>query len=349
MRALPLRDSVNVIYNESHRLHAPSYEFAGGRRTSHPETPARAEAIARALRAAGHPFEQPREYSLDPLRLVHGGDYLDYLARGYGSWRDAGKAPGGVLASVFPVRPFGRMPPAPWRHSGYYCLDTETVLTEHAYEAACVSAACALTGADMLLEGASRVYALCRPPGHHAGRDYCAGYCYVNNAAVAAAHLAGEYGRAAILDVDYHHGNGTQDIFYDCGNVLYVSVHADPGQAYPYYWGYAEETGTGAGEGCNLNLPLPPGSSDSAYMEALGTATDAIASFGAPVLVVSLGTDTAAADRLGSFDLHEGAFSTLGRQVAGLAMPTLVIQEGGYDLRSIGTCVRDFLEGLETG
>jgi acetoin utilization deacetylase AcuC-like enzyme len=294
---------------------------------------------------------EPDSHGLDAVRIVHSDDYLEYLASAYDAWVEGGKSPDGVIPSTFPTRPTSRKPRLLFKQAGWYCFDTETPIAEHTLEAALGSASCALTGADQLLKGERFAYALTRPPGHHAGRDFCGGYCYLNNAALAANRLldgSGGGAGVAIVDVDCHHGNGTQSIFYEMAEVFYASVHADPNFAYPYYWGYAEETGAGTGAGFNMNVPLPIGTGEPAYLDALASVVDAVAGFGPDYLVVSLGTDAAAEDPLGLLALSVDTFEKVGQRIRELDLPVLVVQEGGYDLASIGECVASFILGLSS-
>jgi acetoin utilization deacetylase AcuC-like enzyme len=221
----------------------------------------------------------------------------------------------------------------------------QTPLTPGTWAAARAAASVAYTAAQCVLGGTSPVYALCRPPGHHAGRAYYGGYCYLNNAALAARCLAGS-GRVAILDIDYHHGNGTQDIFYEEDQVLFVSIHGDGNRCYPYFWGYTDETGRGKGKGANLNLPLPLGAEEDAYMASLAIAVEAIKHQDPSFLVVSLGADTHRRDPLGRFELETRDFERIGRRIGRIGTPTLVVQEGGYNLSILGESVAAFLQGL---
>jgi acetoin utilization deacetylase AcuC-like enzyme len=339
---------MKVIYSDKHRLHAPARQFAWGASKPHDDPPERAEAILSALCGAGHEVAGPRSFGPEPLQRVHSPDYLEYLATAHASWTAAGKPAGEVIPSTFPVRlPAGSPGEAVW-HAGLYCFDTETPIGAGTFAAAVASAECALTGAELLLSGERAGYALTRPPGHHAGRDFCGGYCYLNNAALAARRLADSgRGAIAVLDLDCHHGNGTQDIFYRAAEALCVSIHADPDSAFPYYWGYAGERGEGDGEGANLNLPLPRGADDAAYFDALAVALEEVERFGPAWLIVSLGTDGAADDPVGVFTLAERAFPEIGARVGAVGLPCLVVQEGGYNLDTIGRRVSDFLAGLE--
>ena len=304
---------MKVIYDKKHLLHNPEICQPG-----HPEVSIRAENILHSVREAGHDIISPKLYDLEIIQTVHSKDYLEYLSSSDGKRI---------------VEPDNR-----------YCFDDSTPILENTFDAACASANCALTGADLLLAGESQAYALCRPPGHHSGKDYCFGFCYFNNAALAAKKLSENCkNKIAILDVDYHHGNGTQDIFYESNNVLYVSLHADPNFAFPGRWGFAEETGVKAGKGFNVNFPLPLFTKESDYFNTLNQAIEIINNFNADFLVVSFGADTFTNDPLGTFDLSEDAFTKLGGMVQGLNLPALIIQEGGYNLDRLGTCVANFL------
>jgi len=341
---------MRVIYTEDHRLHRPPFAFSRGSKIEAAEVPERAEAILTACREAGFDVVAPRPCDEEDLHGVHTAEYVAYLRRAYAAWVAAGRARSGVIPGTFPVRPFGRLPADPARRAGHHCLDTETVITRTTYEAGLASAACALSGARALLEGQRAAYALCRPPGHHAGPDYCGGYCFLNNAAIAAERMVRDGAcKVAVLDVDCHHGNGTQHIFYERDDVLYVSLHGDPETTFPYYWGRADEVGEGPGRGFNVNLPLPPRCEDRCYLAALATALDVILKFGPTFLVVSLGTDPLRTDHVGRLALSPAAFRRMGEYAAELGLPTLVVQEGGYDLARMGGCVVDFLQGLEEG
>ncbi len=338
---------MDVIYSEKHALHAPAAAFARGALGAHDEVPARANGILEAVRRLGWPVTAPAPITPEALLTVHAPDYVDYLQNAYREWADAGLPGDGAVPSTFPRRRDCDRPDDLLGRTGWYGFDTETPVAEHTFDAAFAAAACGLSGADRILAGERAAYALCRPPGHHAGPDYCGGYCYLNNAALAARRLCTGGRTAAVLDIDYHHGNGTQDIFYDCADVLYASIHGDPRHAYPFFWGAAGETGAGPGEGLNLNLPLPPGSGDAAWLDALGRALDALDAFGPAAVVVSLGTDSCAGDPIGRFRVTPDAFAEAAGRIGALGPPVLVVQEGGYDLAGIGPSVAGFLEALE--
>jgi acetoin utilization deacetylase AcuC-like enzyme len=229
---------------------------------------------------------------------------------------------------------------------GFYSQDAECSIVAGTWTAAYWSAQCALAAAADLLAGARSSFALCRPPGHHAYADLYGGFCYLNNTAIAAQWLTGQGKRVAVLDSDYHHGNGTQGIFYERGDVLTCSIHADPEHEYPYYCGYAAETGAGPGDGCNLNLPLPLGADNAAYQVALDVALERVTLFAPDVLLLATGFDTVTGDVHGGFRLSVDAFHAIGRAVAGLDLPVGVIQEGGYLLPVLGDCLSALLSGL---
>ncbi|MFW6189891.1 MAG: hypothetical protein ACOC7T_05610 [Planctomycetota bacterium] len=302
---------MQVIYSEEHALHDPVRAFANGAELQHVECPSRAERILEAAEAAGHDIVSARSYRPGVLESVHAPELVAYQRGAYEAWIEAGMSADGVIPSTFPRRPPRVASRAVKGRAGRFCFDTETPMGPRTFEAAFASACCALTAAERLRTG------------------------------------GGEPVRVAVLDLDYHHGNGTQETFYESADVLYVSVHADPHAAYPYYWGFADERGTGAGEGRNVNLLLPEKTAEDEYRSVVGDALEAVGEFHPEYLVVSFGTDTAGEDRLGSFGLSVESFRRLGRQVAGAGLPTLVVQEGGYDLETIGQCVIEFLAGLQ--
>lgn len=334
---------MRVFYAEQHAQHDPAREYASGQLQAYPDCPQRLTAIRHRLEQSPH-FEF---VAADPLSAadpgsVHTSDYLRFLEQASASCRhDADLVATTFSRGAALEAGAVRLPTSPRRQIGHYSFDT-TPITAGTYEAASAAAACALSGARCLLGGSASSYALCRPPGHHAGADYLGGYCYLNNAALAASELSAA-GRVALIDIDYHHGNGSQDLFYDSGEVLFVSLHADPDGEYPLFWGYREERGCGDGTGCNVNVPLPDGTDDQTYLAELGRALAIVRAFGPQYLVVSAGVDTCASDPLGEFALSPCAFARIGDRIAALGLPTLLVQEGGYDLNAIGPCVANLL------
>src|SRR3954468_21386623 len=324
-------------------LHAPAQELHNGGFVPFAEHPGGPHSLLAAIRAT----EAPRDHGEAPLLRVHPRDYLDFLRRAFADWREAGR-PGDAAGYVWPV--VGRRPLRLDRidaRLGRDRLDAPTSIAEGTWEGAYWSVQSALAGLETVLGDERAAFALCRPPGHHCGADYMGGYCYLNAAAVAAeAAIAAGRRRVAILDVDYHHGNGTQDIFLARGDVLFASIHADPATDYPFYWGHADEMGAGEGEGATLNLTLPRGADKAAYLPALETALARIAGFAPDLLLVSYGADTFEADPISFFKLSTPDYADMARRIASLRLPTLVLMEGGYAVDALGANVAAFLSGF---
>ncbi|MBW3568098.1 MAG: histone deacetylase family protein, partial [Proteobacteria bacterium] len=262
---------MQIIHSPKHVAHEGGMELHRGALVPCFEMPARADYILRAVKAAGFSLSEPQSFSLETLFRVHDGAFVEFLRTAHDAWRAEGRE-GFMLPGVFPARGMrrDRIPESLHGRMGYYTFDASTPIVKGTWEAALAAAECALTAAAQLVEGRRSSYALCRPPGHHAGRAMYGGYCFLNNAALAAQYLRDNgFGKVAVLDVDYHHGNGTQEFFEERKFVFTSSIHGDPNVEYPYYWGYAEETGVGQGEGTNLNLPLPLGSGGEAYLGAV--------------------------------------------------------------------------------
>lgn len=319
--------------------HAPQVEFTRTGMTTYPECPSRYTVIRKALESTDWARTVAPEPQ-DPSALgdVHTADYLDFLRlAGPLATADSG---GDLAASVY-ARPGGRPPAHVAGRAGYYGFDT-TPIVEGTWSAAWSATEAALTAADLVLAGEQTAYALCRPPGHHAGPATFGGYCYLNHAALAATRL-GRLGRVAILDIDYHHGNGTQQVFWENPDVLFVSLHADPAWEYPLYWGYAEEVGAGPGTGMTLNRPLPAGVDDDRYIGELTAALAAVTEFAPASLVVSVGFDGYGNDPLGRFDLSLSGFERIGATIAAHQLPTVLVQEGGYCVDALGDLAQAFL------
>ncbi|HEX6676184.1 MAG TPA: histone deacetylase family protein [Actinomycetes bacterium] len=345
-------EPMTVVASEAHRSHDPPYEVNFGKVVQPVwERVARGELLREALAAAGHPVTGPREHGLGPLRAVHQPALLEFLEGAWAAWRAAHGPRAALIPDTFALPGLARDRARPSTggvgRPGWFCFDTATPLVEGSWPAARAAADLALTAADLVAGGAPAAYALCRPPGHHAGPGYYGGFCLLNNAAVAARALA-RLGRVAIVDVDFHHGNGTQDVFWEDPAVLYVSLHGDPAVHYPYFTGAADETGGGRAAGSNHNLPLPDGTGDDAYLDALERALQPVAAFAPEVLVVSLGVDTFGEDPIGGFALGRAAYPRIGRLLAGLALPTLFVQEGGYALDALADCVGGVLVGFQS-
>jgi len=283
----------------------------------------------------------PIEFPERHITAVHDADFVHYIRR---ACREAPENKS-LYPYVFPIRNKARPPKERSVLAGYYCIDTFTPLNRNAYSAARHGADCALTAARQILGGRRLAYALVRPPGHHAERRSFGGFCYLNNNAIAA-HYLSRHGRVAILDIDYHHGNGQQDIFYRRSDVLTVSIHGHPEFAYPYFTGFREEVGEGEGEGYNFNLLLPERTDAVKYRRTLAEALGRIEAYAPEFLVVALGLDTAKGDPTGTWSLTAKDFEVNGRLIGELSLPTLVIQEGGYRSRTLGTNARSFFAGL---
>ncbi len=339
-----------TVFDDTQRRHAPREFIVSGRPQPIPEIPERIDMLMEGVRRIGGPVVAPPEIFGDTLALVHDRRYIQFLTTLWERWQ---RMPGASETPTPNVFALGRasLPPVGYPESvvgqcGWHLGDGSCPITPRTWEAARASAATAAHGAKLVLQGERTVYSLCRPPGHHAAADMAAGFCYLNNSALAAALFAQAGKRAAVLDIDVHHGNGTEAIFYDRADVLTVSIHAHPKRFYPFFWGYAEECGRGQGEGCNLNLPLERGTTLKPYCAALETALQRIADFGADVLVLAAGLDIAVDDPFKGFAIETADFETIGRQVAGLGLPTLVVQEGGYPSPSLGLNLTSLLKGL---
>ncbi len=334
---------MRMFFDDRQRAHAPTQELHNGGFTTYAEMPARVDAILAAL----GPVETPADRGEAAILAVHSPAYVTFLKDAARLWREAGRT-GDAIPYAFPIR--GRRPLGLTRIDamiGAHSFDATTPITPDSWAASYGSAQSALAATHAVLEGDGAAFALCRPPGHHAGADYCGGYCHLNTAAIAAqaARDAG-VARVAILDIDYHHGNGTQDIFYDRGDVFYASVHADPRTDYPFFWGHADETGDGEGLGATLNLPLPHGTAIDAFRTAQTTALDAIATFNPGLLIVSFGADTWAGDPISHFALTTPDYAVLARDISARGWPTAIVMEGGYAVDALGHNVDSFLGGF---
>jgi len=342
---------VQTIYSEVHHRHHARQELINGRFEPALERPERADLVlGRVEEVKLGPVRGPSQHGAEAILRVHSPRYVEFLQSAWEEWTKA-RGTWDALPLSWPTRGFRQIEP---EHIdgrlSYFSFDAATAITAGTWEAARTAADVALTGADLIRGGEGAAFALCRPPGHHAARDLLGGYCYLNNAAIAAQSLieAG-VGRLAIVDIDYHHGNGTQSIFYERSDVLYVSLHGDPRQEYPFFCGHPDETGGGAGEGFNLNLAMPWGTGFGEWLEALTKGCRTVADFGPDVVVVSLGVDTYKACPMGHFLLDTPDYLRVGETLAGLGRPTLFVLEGGYALEAIGPNVVNVLAGFEGG
>ncbi len=338
-----------TVYSEKHRLRDAKTELYGGRLVPPYEKPSRADIVLQRVQSEKlGAVIPPKEFGLEPVLALHDAGFVEFLKTAWEEWSQTGYDGEGIPTCWPARRMTQKVPTFIEGKMGYYSLSSETSISQGTWEASVASKDVALTGAELLHEGdESAVFSLCRPPGHHAASDMYGGYCFLNNAALAAQWFR-DHGvpRVAILDVDFHHGNGTQDIFYEREDVLYLSLHGDPKDAFPHFSGYADETGQGAGIDTTFNRPMPPGTPFSTWCHALKEALDAISQFGAETLVVSLGVDTFERDPISFFKLKSEDFLTVGRLIAELGIPTHFVMEGGYDIEELGINTVNVLQGF---
>ncbi|MBN2146911.1 MAG: histone deacetylase family protein [Anaerolineales bacterium] len=335
---------MHTIYSENHHLHDTRNLTIEGAPYASDEIPERVEVIHRAILHANlGTVSAPRDFGLPPILAVHSPEYITFLQTIYKEYTSHFGRPDPVLPWSFAPRNSRRKPTHFLGLLGYYGFGTGSPILKGTWPAAYWSAQCALTAADLLHTGEPLVYALCRPPGHHAGRELFGGYCYLNNAAIAARSLGPQ---TAILDIDFHHGNGTQEIFYQDPTVFYCSIHVHPDIDYPFYWGGEDEIGEGAGLGANRNFPLPMGASDSQYLAVLEQALEAVARFSPRALVLSLGLDFVQDDPVGGFAITQTGLLAIGGRIASLNLPILIVQEGGYLIDQLGENAVLFLRTL---
>lgn len=341
-----------IFWNPLHAGHAPTHEFFRGDKVPCFETPARAEVVLSAMQSAGHDLREPEQDAAVALVQIHAPRYLDFLQTAWDQWLalDAGNAVKQPFPSVWPIRSL-RSDVEPHNfvaRLGLYSMDNGSPLAAGTWAAARAGADASASAAYAVMHGARAAFCVTRPPGHHAGADFMGGYCFINNAAIAAQtlrNLGAE--RVAVLDVDYHHGNGTQAIFYGRSDVLFASIHGDPLTEYPFYLGHANEIGEGEGMGFNLNLPLPARASNAQWFAALETACARIADANAQALVVSLGLDTFAEDPISTFSLQAPDFEQLGARLARCGLPTVFVLEGGYAAQALGHNAQQVMAGFE--
>jgi acetoin utilization deacetylase AcuC-like enzyme len=340
---------MKVVYSDAHLRHVPQAELHGGLMVPPFENPTRVEYVLQRLRDVGWgDWIAPDPWSPEPVLRVHDADFLAFLEHAWEEWTGAGFA-GEIIPGNFPARRMRqRCPRFIDGKVGYYALATETAITSGTWEAAQASCASAQTAQQWVARGERAAFALCRPPGHHAARDLYGGYCFLNNAAVAAQQFLDQgASRVAVLDIDFHHGNGTQDIFYERPEVLFASLHGRPEDSFPYFSGYADETGAGLGSGTTFNYPLAPGTAYPRWAEALTQALGEVQRFGAEALVISLGVDTFKEDPISSFRLESKDYLECGKRLAQAKLPTVFVMEGGYAVEAVGVNVVNVLEGFE--
>lgn len=340
-----------TFFSEDSRRRQARSELHGGMLVTPFECPERMDLVLNALNQAGVEVQAPKEYGLAPVLAVHDAGYVAFLETCWQAWQSTGRK-GEAIPNIWPARTMrgDRIPRSVSGQLGYYALAAETSITEGTFAAAMASKNTALAAVEHTLASGEPAFGLCRPPGHHAAVDQFGGYCFFNNAAIAAQHAlnAGKR-RVAVLDVDFHHGNGTQQIFYRRADVLFASLHGDPDVTFPYFSGYADETGEGPGAGFNVNYPLPPGTSVATWMAALDDALARIQQAECDLLVVSLGVDIFEGDPISAFTFQHADFITLGKRLAGAGLPSVFLMEGGYAVEDIGVNVVNVLQGFEQG
>ncbi|WP_421594482.1 histone deacetylase family protein [Shinella sp. M27] len=337
---------MKTFFAEEQKRHNPSFFLSSGAPQPNPEQPERVERLLSGARAAGTEILRPKDYGLGPVSAVHTPEYLDFLRRIYERWQRIEGASSEVIPNIHPLVRTGSYPASAVGQAGYHMADTSCPISEHTWESACWSASTAVSAAEAVMAGDAWSYALCRPPGHHAFRDVAGGFCFFNNSGIAAQHLLQQAKRVAILDVDLHHGNGTQGMFYERADVLTVSIHADPVRFYPFFWGHADERGEGLGLGYNLNLPLARKSGDAVYLEALAAAIRRVEAFSPDALVVALGLDAFEKDPFGGLAVSTSGFARIAEAIAKLRLPAVIVQEGGYLCDELGDNLTAFLTGF---
>jgi len=342
---------MQLFFDPAQADHRPTQYGVHGKLVTPLENPDRAATLVAGLGALGLPQEVPADHGLAPILKVHADHYVAYLAEAFELFQQLPNAGPEVLPNIHPYVSSGpdfapRGKPRTTGilgRTGWYIGDLSCAMMEGTYRAAYASAQTAISAAESVRAGAASSFALCRPPGHHAYADRANGFCFFNNAAIAAEHLRGRFARVAILDFDTHHGDGTQAIFYRRSDVLVASTHTDPSAYYPHFAGYAEETGAGEGLGFNLNIPLAQGSGDSDFVAAVRALATRVQDFGAEAIVISAGWDAHRDDPLSKLDVTSEAYTEVGRILGALGLPSVIVQEGGYSLAAVAEAAPRFV------
>jgi len=328
--------------------HDPESYLSSGANVENPERPERADRLLAAALESGLQLESPVDYGDDVIAAIHSSRYITFLQNIYTRWSRIDGASKEVIPNVHPIDRKDGYPKSAVGQVGFHVYDASCPIAAGTWHGARWSAMTAAHAAQQVMSGERACYALSRPPGHHASQDIAGGFCYLNNSAIAAQRLLNKYPRVAIIDVDVHHGNGTQRIFYERDDVLTVSLHADPIRFYPFFWGYANETGSGAGDGYNLNIPLPRGTGDDDYLGCLDQALDAVSKYSPDAIVIALGLDAHEDDPYQGMKITTHGFARIGAKLAALALPSVIVQEGGYLSDALGPNLAAFLEGFQT-
>ncbi len=335
---------MKVFFSPTQKTHRPAQFLVAGKFRPNPDVPERTERFMAGIADEGHEIAEPQDYGKQYVASVHAANYVDFLSSAYGKWARLPNAGSEVVPNVHPRHAGKAYPSSIVGRAGYHLSDLACPITENTWEASLWGAHSATAAALAVRDGGQDyAYAMCRPPGHHAGADFAGGFCYINNAAIAAEIMRARFDRVAIVDVDVHHGNGTQEIFYNRGDVLFTSLHGDPNEFYPFFWGYPEETGAGEGLGANANFPLPRHTSDDVYLETLGRALAKVRDFGAQAMVVSLGLDSYKDDPLAFLKITTDGFRSIAKALAEVNLPTVLVQEGGYMCDDLGRNLAAFL------
>ncbi len=338
---------MKAFFAEEERLHYPRHYLVNGVFHENPEQPARIDKLLAGARTAGCVVERPKLAGMDAILAVHDERYVAFLRSAHERWKRISGASDAVIPNIHPVSRDNHYPDSVVAQAGWHLMDASAPIVAETYESARWSASAAVAAADCVIAGDASSYSLSRPPGHHARQDAAAGFCYFNNTAIAAARLRGKHERVAVLDVDLHHGNGTQDIFYERDDVLTVSIHADPSRFYPFFWGSAGQRGKGRGEGFNVNFPLPRGSDDDVFLAALDQALARIDVFDPGAMVIALGLDAFEGDPFGGLSVSTNGFRRIGAAIARAGRwPTVIVQEGGYLCDALGDNLAAFLAGF---
>lgn len=336
-----------TVFDDAQRAHDPQFFLSSGAQMPCPEKPARIDALLGAVQRLGTPIIAPPDQGLDPILRIHPQRYVTFLQSIAQRWARIPGASAEVIPNIHPASRSDGYPLSAVGQAGFHQTDTSCPISAQTWPAAYASAQTALHAADLVLDGARSAYALCRPPGHHAFAELAGGFCYLNNSAIAAQRLTDGGRRVAVLDVDLHHGNGTQGIFYDRADVLTISLHAHPERFYPFFWGYPQERGADAGIGANLNLCLERGTGDGGFLLALDQALNALTLWGADAVVLALGLDAFEGDPFAGLKVSTPGFHQIGKAVAALGLPSVIVQEGGYLCPELGDNLISVLTGFE--
>lgn len=340
---------MKCVFNAQQNKHYPKSYLVNGVRELNPESPQRVELLLEGALAAGMTQVEPDIYGIEAIMKVHPDRYLTFLEHAASRWSHIAGAAEEVTPNIHPSNRNGEYPKSVVAQAGFHMLDASCPISSDTWISSLWSSYSALHATELVLAGEPACYALSRPPGHHAGPEVAGGFCYLNNTAIAAERLRDKFDRVAILDVDLHHGNGTQMAFYDRADVLTVSLHANPERFYPFFWGYDSETGKGDGEGYNVNFPLPRGTQDKIYLETLDRALETVERFQPQALVIALGLDAYEGDPIAGLAISTDGFRSIGSRIsARLGLPTVIVQEGGYLCPQLGENLASFIRGFES-